>query len=576
VRLRPSLARGASSIAVISSGGSEGREGPIIQIGAAFASTLARHWKVSPERIRILTACGMAAGVAGAYNTPIAATIFVLEVVVGSFSMTIFGPAVVSAVVSTVVVRAVLGDEPVYRVAPFALHSILEFVPFMAIGLFAGATSAFFVRALSEGKKLFRKTGLPIWTTMPIGGAVVGAVALGLPGVCGNGFEATDRILHGNPTVLSLLLLFVGKSVATMATIGSGGVGGVFTPSMTVGATVGGLVAKLCHWALPGLEATVGGYALLGMGGLMAGVTRAPLLAVIMIFELTQNTAVLVPMMVVSVLSIVSAKLFQQDSIYIESLRSAGIVWEKTPEATALASLKVGDIMRRDVALIPRTMPLPQIVTEFLHSRSLYLYVGDEQGRLEGVVDIHNIKEAFPERELSGLIIAADLVTEIPFVTPEEPLTSVNEKLWFRDVGQLPVVDSAENRKFLGIVTQRDLLGAFDSEVLKRNRLLARVRTVGEPGGEVDYLELPEKYRLMEVDVPAWIEGLTVAEAALRSRYGVSVLAIKRMSRVGVEKGLVPGPTDRFQHGDTLVLLGSEEGISRLRRSSPEPLSAGR
>jgi CIC family chloride channel protein len=575
VRLRPSLARGVSSLAVISSGGSEGREGPIIQIGAACASTIGRLWKVSPERVRILTACGMAAGVAGAYNTPIAATLFVLEVVVGSFSMALFGPAVVSAVVSTLLVRSVLGDEPVYQVAPFRPESLLETLPFAVIGILGGCASAFFVRALAAGKRLFAATRLPIWATMSLGGAVVGAIAIGLPQVMGNGFEATDRILHGNPTLLFLLLLFLGKTVATAATIGSGGVGGVFTPSLLVGATVGGVVAQAVHAAMPHLAAPVGGYALLGMGSLLAGVTRAPLLAVIMIFELTQNTAILLPMMVVSVLAVTCARIFQKDSIYITSLRSAGIVWEKTPEATTLASLKVSDIMRRDVALIPRTMPLPEIVAAFLRSRSLLLYVGDEEGRLVGVVDIHEIKESFPEKELSGLVVAEDLATEIPFALPEEPLTSVNEKLWFRDVGQLPVVDSPERRRFLGIVTQRDLLGAFDSEVLRRSRLVTRVRTVGDAGGEVDYLELPQNHRLLELDVTRSIEGKTVAEAALRSRYGVSVLAVKRMGKDGVERRFVPTPSDRFEHGDILVLLGTEDAIASFQGERARSVEAG-
>ncbi|MEP6994287.1 MAG: chloride channel protein [Acidobacteriota bacterium] len=575
VRLRPTLARAASSIAVISSGGSEGREGPIIQLGAACASAIGRFWRVSPERVRILTACGMAAGVAGAYNTPVAATLFVLEVVVGSFSMALFGPAVVSALVSTVLVRAVLGDEPVYQVAPFRPQSLWEALPFATIGILGGCSSALFVRALSLGKRLSAASRLPVWATMALGGAVVGAIAIFMPQVYGNGFEATDRILHGNPTLVFLLLLFVAKTVATAATIGSGGVGGVFTPSLLIGATVGGVVAHVMHGVLPHLDAPVGGYALLGMGSLMAGVTRAPLLAVIMIFELTQNTAVLLPMMVVSVLAVTSARVFQKDSIYIGSLRSAGIVWEKTPEATTLASLKVSDIMRRDTVLIPRTMPLPEIVAAFLRSRSLFLYVGDEEGSLLGVVDIHQVKESFSEREISGLVLAEDLATEIPFATPEESLTSVNEKLWFRDIGQLPVVDSPDRRRFLGIVTQRDLLGAFDSEVLRRSRLLTRVRTVGEAGGEVDYLELPEDHRLIELDVTRSIEGRTVADAALRSRHGVSVLAIKRMGKDGVERRFVPTPLDRFEHGDVLVLLGTEDAIASFQQERVLPVVAG-
>jgi CIC family chloride channel protein len=289
VRMRSSVGRVLSSMAVISTGGSEGREGPIVQIGAALASSVARRLKVSPERVRILTACGMAAGIAGAYNTPIAATLFVLEVVVGTFSMTIFGPAVVSAVLSTVTVRFFLGDEPVYHVAPFQLQSLAEYVPFAAIGLACGPVSALLVRALREAKRLFAATRMPPPATMAIGGALVGTIGILLPEVWGNGFEGTNRILRGNPTLVGLALLFVGKIAATAATIGSGGVGGVFTPTLMVGATVGGAVAQLAHLVVPGLETPVGGYALLGMGGLMAGVTRAPLLAVIMIFELTRT-----------------------------------------------------------------------------------------------------------------------------------------------------------------------------------------------------------------------------------------------------------------------------------------------
>jgi chloride channel protein, CIC family len=565
VRLRPAIGRVVSSIVVISTGGSEGREGPIVQLGAALASSLSRRLKVSPERVRILTACGMAAGIAGAYNTPIAATLFVLEVVVGSFSMNLFGPTVVSAVTSTVVVRFLLGDEPVYHVAPFHLQSIGEIVPFMVIGLVAGPASALIVWALRKSKSLFAATKLPFPATMAIGGLIVGAIGIGIPEVWGNGFEGTDRILRGNPTLGFLALLFVGKIVATSATIGSGGVGGVFTPTLLVGATVGAAVARVAQWIAPAFEAPVGGYALLGMGGLMAGVTRAPLLALIMIFELTQNTAVLLPMMLVSVLAVASAKVLEEDSIYVQSLRSAGIVWEKTPEATMLSTLRVSEIMRTEVVPVPRTMPLPEILKAFLRTRALYLYIVDEKGALLGVIDLHDIKETFGAEDVSSVVIAEDLVVEIPFVTPAEALTSVNEKLWFRDLGQLPVVESAETRRFLGIVTRRDLLGAFDREVLQHNRLLARVRTVSEGGGEVDYFELPEKHQLLEIAVPRTLEGRTVAESGVRTRFGVSVLAIKRWSRGGLERRFVPAPEDRFQAGDVLVVLGTNEAIERLR-----------
>jgi CIC family chloride channel protein len=303
------------------------------------------------------------------------------------------------------------------------------------------------------------------------------------------------------------------------------------------------------------------------MGGLLAGLTRAPLLAIMMVFELTQNTEVLLPMMVVSVIAALSAKIFEKDSIYISSLRSAGIVWESTPEATGISTLKVSDIMRTDVKLIPRSTPLRDIINMFLRTRNLYLYVGDEEGRLLGVVDLHDIKDMFPERELGGIVIAEDLVTEIPCVTPAESLTSVNEKLWFRDLGHLPVVDSPETNRFLGIVTRRDLLGAIDREVLQTSRLVARVRTFSEQEGEgeMDYFELPEKHRMIELDMPAGLAGRTVSESGIRTRFGVSVLAVKRRSREGLERRFVPGPGDRFESGDVLIVLGTDEAIDRLR-----------
>jgi CIC family chloride channel protein len=567
VRLRPSLGRAAASVVSIASGGSVGREGMIIQMGAALASSLSRAVKLSPERVRILTACGMAAGVAGAYNTPIAATLFVLEVVIGSFSMALFGPVVVSAVVSTVVVRSVLGDEPVYHVARFALASPAEFAPLAVIGLLAGASAALFGKTLRLARRLFAESGLPLPVAMAAGGALVGALGIGLPEVFGNGFEGTNRILAGGLGVLALGLLFAGKAVATAATVGSGAPGGVFTPSLMVGAALGGLVAHGTQGVAPWLEAPAGAYALIGMGGLLAGVTRAPLLAVIMIFELTQNTAVLLPMMAVSVLAVLAARALEHDSMYVESLRSAGIVWEKTPEATAASSLKVSDVMRRDVRLLSDALPLAAVLDTFLNTRSLTLYVGDSEGRLRGAVDIHAVKEMLAERDLATVVTAADLATEVPCVTPEEPLTSVNDKLWFRDLGQLPVVDSAEGRRFLGVVTRRDLLGAFDREILQRDRLVARFRATGA-GGRVDYFDLPEKHRLAEVDVPPEMAGQTMAESDLRARFGVSVLAVKRLEKGGIERRFVPASQDVLSRGDVLIVLATDEAIALLKAGS--------
>lgn len=227
-----------------------------------------------------------------------------------------------------------------------------------------------------------------------------------------------------------------------------------------------------------------------------------------------------------------------------------------------MRSLTVKDIMLPDVTLYPATLPLEQVVDVFQNSRALQIYIGDDEGRLLGIVELHEVKRLIGEEESASFLIADDLVTEIPTVTPDDSLVEVNEKLWLRDLGQLPVVDNDESQKFLGIVTRRDVLGAFDREVLKRNRLLAKVRAVEGTG--FDYFELPEESRMSRVAVPAEFVGQTLAEAQLRARHGITVMAIQRMDAAGREHRIAPRPDTRLMRGDMLVVIGEESAMERL------------
>ena len=577
VRFRQSLARTASSALVISTGGSEGREGPIIQMGAAFASVLARGLKVSPERARVLVACGMAAGVAGAYNTPFSATFFVVELIMGSFTPAVFGPAIVSAFVSALLTRTVLGNAPLYHVGAFEIGSLEQVTPFLGVGILAGLGSVLFMRTIRLSKKLFLRLGWKDEWRMTVGGIGVGALAFAFPEVWGNGFEGTNHLLGARPLLWFFLAIFGAKIIATALTIGSGGVGGVFTPALMTGAALGGAVGIVVMKALPLAASPISGYALLGMGGLLAGMTRAPFLAVAMMVELTQDLGLMLPMMIVALLAIAGAKLFEHESVYVEELRESGVEWNEMPESAALANLRVRDILRTDVELIPQTMRLPEILKAFLQSRVYYFFVGDAEGRLLGVIDLHDLKDMLGEPDvadpaMASLIIAGDLVREIPFVTPEESLASVNEKLWLRDLGWLPVVDGAATRKFLGMVTRRDVLGAFERESLRQSHLFARVSRSGLEGGrEVDYFELPEQHRLSQLDLPKDLVGQTVGETALRSRFGITILAIKRLGRDGLERRFVPAASDRLERGDRLVVLATDDALARFSRGPAEP-----
>jgi CBS domain-containing protein len=245
---------------------------------------------------------------------------------------------------------------------------------------------------------------------------------------------------------------------------------------MFVGAVLGGVFGTLTHELAPGTRRPRAP-TLAGMGGIIAGTTHAPFLAIIMVFELTQNYGIVLPLMLTSITAYWTARSIRRTSIYTEELKRRGMRWEGTAQERLLRSLTVRDIMLTDVTLYPATLPLEKVVDVFQNTRALQIYIGDDEGRLLGIVELHEVKRMMGE-EPASFVIADDLVTEIPVVTPGDSLVEVNEKLWFRDLGQLPVVDDDETRKFLGIVTRRDVLGAFDREVLRRNRLLAKVRSV--------------------------------------------------------------------------------------------------
>jgi CIC family chloride channel protein len=331
---------------------------------------------------------------------------------------------------------------------------------------------------------------------------------------------------------------------------------------MFVGAVLGGVFGLLTHQAAPAHTAGSGAYALAGMGGIIAGTTHAPFLAIIMVFELTQNYGIVLPLMLTSITAFWTARSIRPTSIYTEELKRRGMRWEGTPQERLMRSLAVKDIMLPDVTLYPADLPLEKILDVFQNTRALQLYVGDEEGRLLGIVELHEVKRLLGE-EPASFVLAADLVSEIPVVAPEDSLVEVNEKLWFRDLGQLPVVDE-ESQKFLGIVTRRDILGAFDREVLRRNRLLAKVRAVEGTG--FDYFELPEESRMSRISVPAEFVGQTLAEAQLRARHGITVMAIQRMDAAGREQRIAPRPDTRLQRGDMLVVLGEESAMDRLER----------
>ena len=557
--LRRTLLFALGSTVALATGSSIGREGPITQVACAFGSRLGRSFRLTEARVRLLVAAGAGAGIAAAYNTPIAGTLFVLEVVAGSFATELVGPTVVAAVVGTLVARIYLWHGPIYDVPDFVLRSPQELLAYAALGIAAGATAAVFLGSLRAGESIFRRLRWPRWATAALGGLVVGALALRLPEVCGNGYDTVVDMLNERVGLTALGLILAGKLIATASSVTSGAPGGVFTPTLFLGAALGGVVGNVVHFAFPETTGTPAMYALVGMGALLAATMHAPMTATVLVAELTGDYVVVLPLL----LACGCAAIFthRMDSVYTRELRRRGISWSGTLEQKIVRSTHARDIMRTEVALLPPETGFDELMRIFTTTRTPCLYVGDAAGNLTGMIELHAVKEILSARELSQVLIAQDLATPPRSVPADASLDEVNEKLWFHDVGEVAVVENGPGSRFLGIVTQRDLLGFLDREILKRNQLLAEVRWRDGLDTGIDYLELPEGYRLQAIDVPSDLLGRTLEEAALRAQHGLNVIAVRSVDRDGNERREPPRLEYRLRSGDRLIVVAASEDV---------------
>lgn len=397
----------------VGSGHSMGREGPSVQIGAALASSIGRWVGVSPERLRALVPIGAAGALSAAFNTPVAAVLFALEEIIGSMNAAVLGSTVVASVASVVVERALLGNEPLFRVPGYQLVHPAELAVYAALGLLGGAVSVLFCKALLQSRRAFK--GLPTWTLMwqpAIGGALIGAILLVRPEVMGVGYDVVDQALNGHMLLRTLVVLCIVKMVATIVSYASGNAGGIFAPTLFLGAMVGGAVGTLVHQWAPFPTAGAGAYALVGMGTLFAGIIRAPMTSVFMVFEITQDYQILVPLMVANLLSFVISRRFQPVPVYHALLQQDGIHLAEGGEPSG-RSLTVRDVMSRPTGVVAFSEP-PAVHVHPDHGLDVLL---ERWHQAEGTLPVLARDDA---RRVEGVVTRSDVARLLRITAPED------------------------------------------------------------------------------------------------------------------------------------------------------------
>ena len=481
---RSGLIRAASSLVSIGTGASIGREGGITQLTATLASKWGQLRNWPPYRLRLLVGCGAASGIAAAYNAPITGAVFAALIVLGNFSMNLFAPLVFSSVVAAVVSRSFFGIKPWYVVPPVEFTSVLQLPWFVLLGALAGIAGAVFLKMIQRAELRFRQLGWPIYVRLALAGLAVGLIAVEFPGVWGNGYVATNRILHDQfdrlaapwlygwlpaaaETLLFLAGLFLAKLLATVASVGSGTVGGVFTPTLFLGTSLGALFGTILHQLGGARELPTSAFALVGMASVLAATTRSPLLAMIMVFEISLDYSLMPALMLGSVVSILIAGRLHSESIYTEPLRLRGLeINQENLRAGVATEQTVGDLMRAPIPPLRENTTLREIADRFLSSPNNFLPVVDAQHRLIGMVALHDLKQHLGSGHELGAVIAYDVMRPPPkCVTPNLPLLEVLPVVLESELRNVPVVSSLKENRLVGSLARAEVLAIFSEAI---------------------------------------------------------------------------------------------------------------
>ncbi|MGE5379103.1 MAG: chloride channel protein [Bacteroidota bacterium] len=463
LRYRRAPVRTAAAVLSIGAGASVGPEDPAVQIGASLGSMFGQLFRLSDDRIRTLVAAGAASAIAAAFNAPIAGVFFTLEIVLGEITGSALGLILVSAVTASMFTQAVSGNSPAFQVPAYAFHSVWELPLYLVLGLLAGPISALYVYLLYFMQDRYHGWKIPLPLKTASAGLAVGVVGIFLPQVMGVGYEAIGEVLNKNDFPIWLLLaLMLAKVILTPVSLGGGFYGGVFAPSLFIGSMLGGAVGAAMAILFPGLGINPSAFALVGMAAVLAGAVHAPLTAVILLFEMTNDYHIILPLMFAVAISLLLSQRIQKDSVYAIGLARHGIRLDRGRDVEVMGAITVGEAMQRGTDVLLETMDLNTAAEKLAEIRHHGLPVVNEAGLLSGILTVQDIEHS------SGTHVSDACTREVEVAFPDETLNMALRRMSHRDVGRLPIVARDNPHRLLGVLRRADVIRAYEIALTRR------------------------------------------------------------------------------------------------------------
>jgi CIC family chloride channel protein len=461
ISLRTVLGKFFCTATTLASGIPLGREGPSVQVGAGIGSVLGRWLGLRPEKVKALIPVGAAAAIAAAFNTPMAAVLFSLEEVMGDMHAPILGSVVLASATSWAVLRLLLGNNPLFQVPQYTLVHPLELAIYALLGIAGGFLSVAFTKLLLGMRKYFlhlpRSTR---WWHPVAGGVTVGLMGWLVPQVLGVGYTYVGGALNGTMALKLMLLLVVLKLFGVTISYASGNAGGIFGPSLFLGAMLGGAIGTVAHGVLPGYTATPGAYALVGMGALFAGIVRAPMTSVLMIFEMTRDYAVIVPLMIANLTSFFISSRFQKQPIYEALAHQDGIHLPSHSTRDESSQRSVAQIMRKSPQMLSSQMRVEEAV-EQTRSGPFRIWPVADKGYFLGILNKEDLEVAFVDGRKEQPLASLVETLHVPHVHADHALHLALERMSKYHLDVLPVIHRADLHKLEGVVTLPDVLDAY-------------------------------------------------------------------------------------------------------------------